>query len=110
MNGNEKEIFWLHGEIKTPPFSSEARIEAGYLLRLLQKGQKLAMPQSRSMPNIGRSCHELRVNDKGKTWRIIYHLETDAVVILEVFQKTTTQTPKRVIETCKLRLNQYLNQ
>lgn len=26
-------VVWLHGEIKTPPFSSAARIEAGMLLR-----------------------------------------------------------------------------
>jgi len=31
----ERPIVWLRGEVKTPPFSKEARIEAGYLLRLL---------------------------------------------------------------------------
>ncbi len=40
----DKELVWLAGEVKTPPFSSEARIEAGYLLRLLQKGESLSMP------------------------------------------------------------------
>jgi hypothetical protein len=29
MNGAEKLFVWLHGEIKTPPFSKNARIEAG---------------------------------------------------------------------------------
>jgi hypothetical protein len=28
----DKPLAWLHGEIKTPPFSTEARIEAGVLL------------------------------------------------------------------------------
>jgi hypothetical protein len=28
----DKPLAWLHGEIKTPPFSAEARIEAGVLL------------------------------------------------------------------------------
>jgi hypothetical protein len=27
----DKPLAWLYGEIKTPPFSKEARIEAGYL-------------------------------------------------------------------------------
>jgi hypothetical protein len=30
-----KPQFWLRGEVKTPPFSAEARVEAGYLLRRL---------------------------------------------------------------------------
>jgi len=29
----EKPIVWLHGEVKTPPFSQTARLEAGFLLR-----------------------------------------------------------------------------
>ncbi len=46
-----KPLAWLHGEVKTPPFSSDARIEAGYLLRQLPKGEKLSMPVSRPMPS-----------------------------------------------------------
>lgn len=60
MDAREKPLVWLHGEIKTPPFSSEARIEAGVLLRRLQRGEKLSMPQSRPMSVIGSGCHELR--------------------------------------------------
>jgi hypothetical protein len=33
----EKPLVWLHGEEKTPPFSKEARLEAGFLLRRLQR-------------------------------------------------------------------------
>ena len=46
MKVNDKEIVWLHGEVKTPPFSTAARMEAGFLLRQLQYGVKLSMPQS----------------------------------------------------------------
>ena len=35
-----KELAWLHGEIKTPPFTQQGRKKAGYLLRLLQQGDK----------------------------------------------------------------------
>jgi len=36
VSPSDKPLVWLHGEINTPPFSRAARIEAGYLLRLLQ--------------------------------------------------------------------------
>jgi phage-related protein len=98
---------WLHGEIKTPPFSQAARIEAGYLLRLLQKGQPVGMPQSRTMPVVGPRCYELRVRDAGADWRIVYRLDPDAVVILEVFSKKTRATPRAVIDACIRRLREY---
>jgi len=107
MSPNDKPLVWLHGEIRTPPFSKQARIEGGFLLRLLQKGELLSLPHSRPMPSIGVRCHELRVNDKGQTWRIIYRTDFDAVVILEVFAKKTAQTPQRVIDTCRQRLQEY---
>ncbi len=34
----EKPLVWLHGEVKTPPFTAVGRQEAGMLLRLLQEG------------------------------------------------------------------------
>jgi len=33
-----KPLAWVHGEIKTPPLSEQAQIEAGFLLRRLQQG------------------------------------------------------------------------
>lgn len=107
MNPTDNPLVWLHGEVKTPPFSTEARIEAGVLLRRLQKGEMLSLPHSRSMPSIGARCHELRIQDDDKIWRIMYRIDPDAIVIVEVFQKTTQQTPKRVIETCKQRFRRY---
>ena len=107
MASGRKPIVWLHGEIKTPPFSKEARIEAGTLLRRLQEGESLGMPHSRPMPSIGKRCHELRVRDENQNWRIVYRLDTDAIVIADVFAKTTQQTPKQVIETCQRRLAKY---
>ena len=104
---SDKPLVWLHGEIKTPPFSQAARIEAGYLLRLLQKGQAVGMPHSRPVPVVGPRCHELRVRDAGADWRIVYRLDSDAVVILEVFTKKTRATPKTVIDACTRRLGEY---
>lgn len=82
-------------------------MEAGYLLRMLQAGESLSMPQSRPMPSIGPRCHELRINDKNSTWRIVYRVDEDAILILDVFQKKTSATPKSVIGTCKQRMKQY---
>lgn len=104
---DERPLVWLSGEIKTPPLSTNARIEAGYLLRLLQRRKKLSMPQSRPMPSVGRRCHELRITDETQIWRIIYRTDIDAIVILEVFDKKTNQTPKQIIDACKKRLKNY---
>src|SRR2546427_13050737 len=96
MAPGEKPLVWLHGQIKTPPFSQEARIEAGYLLGRLQQGENLSLPQSRPMASIGRRCHELRVPDTGQDWRIGDRIDGDAIWILEVFWKTTRTTPHDV--------------
>lgn len=96
---------WLKGEVKTPPFTQAARLEAGYLLRLLQEGESLGLPHSRPMPVIGARCHELRINDERSTFRIIYR--ADAVVILDVVKKKTEQTPQSVVEICRRRLRDY---
>lgn len=103
----DKPLVWLRGEVKSPPFSPAARIEAGVLLRCLQRGELLALPHSRPMPGIGRGCHELRIVDETRTWRIVYGIQADAIVILEVFSKTTRTTPEAVLRTCRKRLEQY---
>ena len=103
-----KRLVWLRGEVKSPPFSRDARIEAGYLLRLLQEGERLGPPESRPMPAIGTNCHELRVQDANVTWRIFYGLTSDAVVILDVVQKKTRTTPKHLIDVVRKRWKNYL--
>jgi phage-related protein len=107
MGPNDKPLVWLHGEIQSPPFSKTARIEAGHLLRLLQKGETLSLPHSRPMPSIGSRVHELRINDLNQTWRIIYRIDEDAIVITEVFSKKTRKTPQNVIGDCQDRLRRY---
>jgi phage-related protein len=107
MAADDKPLVWLRGEVKTPPFGSAARIEAGVLLRRLQRGEQLSLPHSRPMASIGSRCHELRIQDEAKSWRIIYGIESDAIVILDVFRKTTRQTPLRVIADSKRRLKQF---
>lgn len=107
MRHQSRPLVWLKGEVKTPPFSQEARVETGVLLRQLQEGESLELPHSRPMPSIGTHCHELRIRDVDKNWRIVYRIDDDAILIVEVFSKTTRATPKNVIEVCQKRLSTY---
>ncbi len=76
----DKPLVWLHGEVKTPPCNDKARVEAG---------------------------HWLRIRDENINWRIIYRIDPDAIVIVNVFKKKTQKTPRRIIDRCKERLKQY---
>lgn len=82
MSPNDKPLVWLHSEA-------------------------LGLPHSRPMPSIGRKVHELRIPDEDSTWRVVYRVDGDAIVISEVFSKKTPQTPQRVILTCKARYAAY---
>jgi phage-related protein len=103
----DKPLVWLHGEVKTPPMALYARMEAGHLLRRLQRGELLSMPESRPMPSIAPRCHELRVGDAEVTWRIFYRIDPDAIVILGVLNKKTTKIPRTVLQACRRRLAEY---
>jgi phage-related protein len=107
MSPKDKPLAWLHAKVKTPPVSKEARLEAGYLLRLLQRGETIGMPHSRPLPTVGARCHELRIQDQQQAWRIIYRIDPDAIVLAEVFSKKTGKTPKSTIELCRKRLKDY---
>lgn len=107
MGRDDKPLVWLAGEVKTQPWSSAARVEVGVLLRRLQRGEKLSLPHSRPMPSIGVRCHELRVRDRAANWRLIYRIELNVIVILDVFPKKTEATPERVIAACRERLRRF---
>lgn len=102
-----KPLVWLRGEIKTPPFTAEGRQEAGKLLRLVQEGEKLSMPQAEPLPDVGARCGALRVRDEEHNWRIMYRVDSDAILVLDVYAKKTRKIPDEVIERCKRRLKQY---
>jgi phage-related protein len=96
VSPQDKPLAWLHDGVKSPPFSKTARLDAGVLLRQLQRGELLSMPQSRPMPSVGARCHELRISDAGRNWRLVYRIDADAIVILEVFAKKTGATPEAI--------------
>jgi phage-related protein len=104
---SSKPLVWLNGEVKTPPFTAEGRQEAGMLLRLLQGGERLGMPQAEPMPDVGPRCGALRVRDAEHNWRIMYRIDPDAVLVLEVYSKKTRKIPDEVIARCQQRVKQY---
>jgi phage-related protein len=61
------------------------------------------------MPSLAKGCHQLRIQDASRTWRIVYFVDPEAVVILEVFAKTTQRTPKSVLDASRARLRRYLS-
>ena len=97
-------LWWLEPET---PCLVQVMLRFLVLIRLLQWGTKLTMPESRPMPGIGSRCHELRIYDDDKTWRIIYRTDPSAVLVLEVFAKKSRTTPNKTIDACKSRLRKY---
>lgn len=77
------------------------------LLRLLQEGERLSMPHTEPLPDVGPRCGALRIRDAEHNWRIMYRIDTDAVLILEVYAKKTRKIPDEVIEQCHKRLKTY---
>ena len=59
------------------------------------------------MPILGARCHELRVTDLDKIWRIFYRADSDAIVVIEIIAKKTPSTPKITIDLCIARLKRY---
>jgi phage-related protein len=49
----------------------------------------------------------LRVRDAEHNWRVIYRVDSDAVLVVEVYPKKPRAIPAEVIERCKKRLKQY---
>jgi phage-related protein len=41
------------------------------------------------------------------TWRVIYRIDDDAIIIGEVFPKKTQKTPREVIDICQRRFARY---
>ena len=107
VSPKDKPLAWLREEIRSPPLSRSARLQMGFLLRLLQRGEVLGMPHSRPMQSIAPRCHELRVADRDAIWRLIYRIDKEAIVVIALFNKKTAKTPKAVIDLCKRRLSEY---
>lgn len=56
LSPKDKPLVWLHGEIKTPPMSPAARLEAGYLLRQVQRGEVFAKKTGKTPKSVIATC------------------------------------------------------
>jgi len=102
-----KPLVIIGKKIKTPPFSLDARLEAGFLLGRLQEHMSLSMPHARKMPIIGKRCIELRIKDSNAEWRVICRIDSEMILLIHVFSKKTKHTPKKVIDLCKQRIIKF---
>ena len=59
------------------------------------------------MPSVGKRCHEVRIRDENKIWRLFYRIDSDAIVVILWVEKKTDKTPDEVIELCRKRLKMY---
>lgn len=102
-----KLIQWL-GSSRTDvrAFPEDARIDAGWQLELIQRGED---PDDwRPIPTIGTGVREIRIREESGAFRIMY-LATleDRVLVLHAFQKKTQATPKKDIELAIQRLKRW---
>ena len=72
-------------------------------------GETLGLPSSRPLPLIGERVHELRINDSNQTWRLVYKIFPDAIVIAAVLSKKSQALPKPIIDVCIRRFKEYEN-
>ena len=107
MAEERKPVVWNGHHFTVPPFTEEGQDEAGMLLRHLQEGLTLSPPQAKPLPAVGPKCGELRVRDAGHNWRIVYHIDDEVIVILDVFAKTSPQSQTQSIERCRSRLAEF---
>ena len=47
------------------------------------------------------------MRDEDRNWRLIYRIDSDAIMLAMVFSKTTRTTPDSVIRSAKARLRHY---
>ena len=100
-----KPVVWLgRSKEDLKSFPDQVRQIAGTELMAVQCG--LAPTHWKSMPGIGLSVKEIRIQYQGQ-YRIIYVANFGgAVYVLHAFQKKTQQTPKKDMDIAKSRYQQ----
>lgn len=102
-----KLIQWLgSSRADVRAFPEDARIDAGWQLELVQRGED---PEDwKPMPTIGPGVREIRIREASGAFRVVY-LATleDRVLVLHAFQKKTQATPKKDIDLAIQRLKRW---
>ena len=88
-------------------FPDDARSEAGYALRDVQKG--LEPKDWKPMKSIGVGVREIRLKDEQGIFRVVYVTKyLDRVLVLHAFKKKTEKTAKKDLDIAKQRLKTIL--
>lgn len=83
-------------------FPDEARRDAGYSLRLVQRGAN--PPDWKPMPTVGASVCEIRVHEDSGEFRVMYlATRPEGVYVLHCFQKKTQKTSQRDLDLASRR-------
>src|SRR5262245_45772324 len=102
-----KPIQWL-GSSRTDvrAFPDGARLEAGFQLELVQRGDD---PDDwKPMSTVGPGVREIRIREPTGAFRIIYLAAfEDRVLVLHAFQKKTQATAQKDIDLAKQRLRRW---
>jgi phage-related protein len=87
-------------------FPSDARSEAGFQLREVQKGNDPA--DWKPMKAVGPGVMEIRIREESGAFRIIYLAKLgNSVLVLHAFQKKTEKTPQKDIDLAESRLRAW---
>ena len=88
-------------------FSEDARLDAGYQLEKVQRGEQ--PDDFKPMPSIGKGVEEIRMWGDTGTHRVVYTARlVDAVYVLHAFQKNTRATVKRDIELARKQFTELM--
>jgi phage-related protein len=83
-------------------FPDEARRDAGYSLRLVQRGENPS--DWKPMPTVGASVCEIRVHEDSGEFRVMYlATRPEGVYVLHCFQKKTQKTSQRDLDLASRR-------
>ncbi|MGH2415874.1 MAG: type II toxin-antitoxin system RelE/ParE family toxin [Microcystaceae cyanobacterium] len=93
----DKPIYWVGSSREDlTNLPKEARRQAGFELRAIQKG--LAPTDFKPMPTVGQGVEEIRLRSGG-AYRVFYVARfEEAVYVLHAFEKKTQKTSKPDIE------------
>ena len=87
----------------------EVRKKIGDLIKDLQDGFSLKMPDSRPFDSIRKGVFELRVKGKDGSYRVFYFTKIkEVIIVFHMFKKKSQKTPKNEISSAKARLGEIL--
>lgn len=108
-----KVVYYQTGSGRSPvedfakALSAQIRADLADAISRLADGEILAMPLSRSLPDVHKGLHELRLKDAAGMYRFFYYIKVkDAIYLLHAFKKKTQGIPGREKELILRRIRE----